>query len=472
MRRSVTAFAALTIAVSLAGPAALAKPKQAAVPARAEAQALDLSKQVIAMRSVRGEGNKTGEVAQAFKGALLAGGWAAGDIEIVPIDDTAYLIATWQGSDPALKPLVISGHMDVVEAKPADWERDPFTPIVENGYLYGRGASDMKFSMVLALVALTELRKSGFKPKRSIVVAFSGDEETTMKTSRIIADRLANAELVLNTDGFGGVFDEKTGKPLYWTWDGAEKTYVDFRLEVTNPGGHSSAPRPENAIAQMATALARIGAYRFKSEQNPLTKEYFAKAAQFESDPKLAAAMRAFSANPNNAEALVTLRANPQYAGKVATTCVPTMVSGGHAENALPQRVTANVNCRVFPGHSRAEIMAELAQVAGVPEVKITDATGGDSIESPASPMRADFLAAVNKAMAAAWPKVPIIPAQTSGASDSMWYRAKGIPSYGMSPIFLKDSDEYSHGLNERMELRNIKPGLVYYFSLLPALSK
>jgi carboxypeptidase PM20D1 len=471
MLRSAPALALLS-ALVLAGAPLAAKPAKLASSPQAEAQVLELSKQVIAMRSVRGEGNKTADVAQAYRTALLAAGWAQGDIEIVPVDDTVYMLATWKGSDPKLKPLVISGHMDVVEAKPADWERDPFTPVVENGYLYGRGASDQKFSMVLAMVALTELRKSGFKPRRSIVVAFSGDEETTMKTSRIIAERLANAELVLNTDGYGGVFDEATGKPLYWNWDGAEKTYVDFRLEVTNPGGHSSAPRPENAIAQMATALARIGAYRFKPEQNPLTKEYFAKAAQFESDPKLAAAMRDFAANPGDAAALAALRANPQYAGKVATTCVPTMVSGGHAENALPQRVTANVNCRVFPGHTRGEIMAELEQVAGVPEVKFADATGGDSIESAASPMRADFLAAVNKAMAAAWPKVPIIPGQSSGASDSMWYRAKGVPAYGMSPIFLKDSDEYSHGLNERMELRNIKPGLVYYFTLLPALSR
>jgi acetylornithine deacetylase/succinyl-diaminopimelate desuccinylase-like protein len=463
--RSVLAALMLTALV----PAAQAKP---AVAAAAEAQVLELSKQAIALRSVRGEGNKTGDVAQLFRNALLGAGWAAGDIEIVPVDDTHYIIANWQGSDPKLKPLVISGHMDVVEAKPADWVRDPFIPVVENGYLYGRGASDQKFSMILAMVGLMELRKSGFKPKRSIVIAFSGDEETTMKTSRLIADRLANAEMVLNTDGFGGVFDEATGKPLYWTWDGAEKTYVDFRLEVTNPGGHSSAPRPENAIAQLSTALARIGAYKFKAEQNPLTKEYFAKAARFESDPKLAAAMRAFAANPADEAALGTLRAHPQYVGKVGTTCTPTMVSGGHAENALPQRATANVNCRVFPGHSRAEIMAELEKVAGVPEVKFFDATGGDSIESAASPMRADFLAAVNKAMATAWPKVPIIPAQSSGASDSMWYRAKGVPSYGMSPIFLKDSDEYSHGLNERMELRNIRPGLVYYFSLLPDLAR
>lgn len=463
-------FALLLAAATLPASAMAAPPKTPG--AAAEAQVLELSRQALAIRSVRGEGNRTIDVAKLYKQALLGAGWADKDVEITPVDDTAYLVATWPGSDPKLKPLVISGHMDVVEANPKDWTRDPFTPVVENGYLYGRGASDQKFSMVLAMVGLMELRKGGYKPKRTIVIAFSGDEETTMKTGRILADRFAHAEMVLNTDGSGGALEEATGKPLFWTWDGGEKTYVDVKLEVTNPGGHSSAPRADNAIAQLSTALARIGAYRFKAEQNPLTKAYFEKAAQFESDPKLAAAMRAFAANVNDVAAVATLRANTGYVGKVGTTCVPTMVHGGHAENALPQRATANVNCRVFPGHTRAQIIAELQQVAGVPEVKFSDVTGDTATESDASPMRADFLAAVDKAMAASWPKVPVIPSQSSGASDSMWYRAKGVPSYGISPIFIKDSDDFSHGLNERVELRNIRPGLIYYFSLLPALSK
>lgn len=465
-----TALLLAATAAVLSAPALAAPPK--APTASAEAQVLELTKQAIALRSVRGEGNRTADVAKLFRSALLGAGWTDKDIEIVPVDDTAYLVATWRGSDPALKPLVISGHMDVVEAKPADWVRDPFTPVVENGYLYGRGASDQKFSMILAMVGLMELRKAGYQPKRSVVIAFSGDEENAMKTGRLLADRLADAHMVLNTDGAGGVFEEASGKPLYWTWEGAEKTYVDVKLEVTNPGGHSSAPRADNAIAQLSTALARIGAYRFKAEQNPLTKAYFAAAAQFESDPKLAAAMRAFAANPADEAALATLRANPAYVGKVGTTCVPTMVSGGHAENALPQRATANVNCRVFPGHTRAQIIAELEQVAGVPEVKFSDMTGDTATESDASPMRPDFVAAIGRAMGAAWGKVPVIPAQSSGATDSMWYRAKGVPSYGVSPIFIKDSDEFSHGLNERVELRNIRPGLTYYLSLLPALTR
>lgn len=445
---------------------------QAQIHPAAEAQVLELSKQSIALRSVAGEGNQTPQVAELFKQALLEGGWPEDTIEIVPYEDTAYLIATWPGSDPSLGPIVVSAHMDVVEAKPEDWERDPFTPVVENGYLFGRGASDTKFEAALALSSMIELRRQGYTPTRSLVIAYSGDEETTMRTSKIIAERLRNARLVLNVDGSSGTLSEETGEPLYWTWEGAEKTYVDFHLEVTNPGGHSSAPRPENAIQQMSQALDRIGAYRFKPEQNDITRDYFAKAAALEADPALSAAMQAFAANPADAEATEVLRADPSMIGKIGTTCVPTLVQGGHAINALPQRVTANVNCRIFPGHSRAEIMAELERVAGVPEVKFTDATGDESIEAPASPLDPLLLAAVGKAVGASWGKeVAIFPSQSSGASDSMWYRAVGVPSYGASASMSKNSDSFSHGLNERIALSNIRPGVTYYLSVFRDLS-
>jgi carboxypeptidase PM20D1 len=437
----------------------------------AEAQALDLSQAAIALRSVRGEGNRTPDVARLFADALLAGGWRPQDVEVIPFEDTAYLIATWPGTDPALGPVVVSAHLDVVEADPADWERDPFTPVIENGYLFGRGASDTKFDAAMALTSLIELRRQGFQPTRSIVIAYSGDEETTMATSKLIAQRLKNADLVLNVDGASGLMSEETGQPLFWSWQGAEKTYVDFRLEVTNPGGHSSAPRPDNAIVQLAQALERIGAYRFKAELNDITRGALSAAAQFEPDPAKAAALRAFVANPQDEAALALVRSDPGYVGQTGTTCVPTMVSGGHAENALPQRATANINCRVFPGHTRQAIMAELQQVAGVPAVSFTDITGDMSIEAPASPMRADFLQAAEKAVRAAWGDIPIFPAQSSGASDSMWYRALGVPSYGASPTMVKASEEFSHGLNERVALLNIRPGITYYLSIFSDLA-
>ncbi len=470
--RLLPSMFALGLALALAAPQIGAKPARPKARPAAEAQGLELAKQLIAIRSVQGPGNKTPEALGLVSQALVAGGWKPADVEITPVDDTAFLIATWPGSDPSLKPLVISGHIDVVEARREDWERDPFTPIVENGYLFGRGASDMKFDVALATASLIELRKSGYKPRRTIVLQFSGDEETTMKTSRIIAQKLKHAELVLNVDGGGGTLDEKTGKALYWTWEGAEKTYDDYQLEVTNPGGHSSAPRPENAIVQLATAVTKIGAYRFRPEQNAITKAYFERAAQFEGDPKTAAAMRAFAANPGDEAAVAVLRANPAYVGKTGTTCVATLLSGGHAQNALPQRATANINCRVFPGHTREEIRQELAQVIGMPMVKVTATSGEDSISSPASPMRPDFVAAAEKAVRLSYPGLPVIPSQASGASDSMWYRALGIPAYNASPLFMKDSESFAHGLNERVPLSNVGPAVTYYLSIITDLSK
>ncbi len=436
---------------------------------QAQAQALDLAKKAIAFRSVQGPGNQTPQVAELYRNALVAGGFSPGDVTITPMDDTAYLIARWRGSDASLKPLVISGHMDVVEAKPSDWVRDPFTAVVENGYLFGRGASDMKFDGTLAIAALIELKREGYRPRRDIIIEFSGDEETTMKTSAIIADKLSNADLVLNIDGGGGVLDETTGKPLFFTWQGAEKTYADFELSVSNPGGHSSEPRAINAIDQLAEALLRIHDYQFKPELSDLTRVSLSQAAKYE-DPKIGAALKAFVADPTDAAAIATITADPAVVGEIGTTCVVTMINGGHALNALPQHASANINCRIFPGHTRAAIMEELQRVAAEPAVSFKDVTEG-SVATAASPMRPDFIAAVEKSLGKAYPGVPIFPAMASGASDSMWFRYHGVPSYGAGPMFMKSSDNFSHGLNERAPIANLQPAITYYVSLIPALS-
>ncbi len=461
--------AAVLVPLLLAvAPATHAAP--AADTAATEARALEIARRAIAFRSVRGPGNQTPQLAEWLKQQLVAGGFAASEVSVTPVDDTAYLIARWPGSDAKAKPLVLSGHIDVVEAKPADWERDPFTAVVENGYLYGRGATDMKLDAAIAIATLVEMKKQGFRPRRDVILQFSGDEETTMKTSAIIAEKLKNAELVVNIDGGGGLLDETTGKPLYFTWQGAEKTYADFEMTVTDPGGHSSEPRPANAIAELSAALAKIGAYRFKPELNDLTRAYFNAAARYEK-PETAAAMKAFAADPADAKAVATLRTNHATIGKIGTTCVPTMVSGGHAQNALPQRVTANINCRIFPGHKPADVMAELARVAGDPKIRWKDVTEG-SVPNDASPMRPDFVRAVETALGKAYPGVPIFPSMSSGASDSMWYRSVGVPSYGASPVFIKESDSFAHGLNERTPVASIGPAIVYYRSLIADLAK
>lgn len=463
----------LALALALApGAQARARPAPAEPAQASQARVLELARTLIALRSVEGPGNQTPAALEAVKRELVAGGWKPGEVEIVPAGGTAYMVATWPGRDPRLKPLVISGHMDVVEADPKDWARDPFTPVIEDGILYGRGASDMKFDAALVTVSLADLRRSGFRPDRTIVLEFSGDEETVMATSKLIAARLRNAEMVISVDGGGGLLDDHTGKPLYWTWEGAEKTYVDYQLEVTNPGGHSSTPTADNAIVRLAAALGRVGAYRFPAEQNPITRAYFERAAEFVTDPAVAAAMRAFAADPRDEQALAVLRGKPAYVGVVGTTCVPTMIHGGHAQNALPQRVTANVNCRIFPGHTRAEIRAELERIVGDPAVSITDTSGDATTESPASPIRADFAAAAGRAIGKAYPGVPVIPTQASGASDCMWYRALGVPAYNARPVFVRPSEEFPHGLNERIRLSNIRPGLTYYSSLIPDLSR
>ena len=444
----------------------------ASLPATAQTAPADgvaLAKKMIGFRSVRGPGNQTPELAAFLKQTLVAGGFAAADVTITPVDDTAYLIATWPGTDRALKPLVISGHIDVVAANPADWQRDPFTAVVENGYLFGRGATDMKLDAALAITALIDMKKVGYEPKRAIVLALSGDEETVMKTSSLIADRLKGAEMALNIDGGGGLYSE-AGKPEYFTIGAAEKTYADFQLEVTNPGGHSSAPRKVNAINQLAAALVRIGDYRFTPQLSPITKGYFEGVAPPQS-PAIGAAMRAFAADPTDRKAIETLAAEPGYVGQIGTTCVSTIIAGGHALNALPQRATANINCRIFPGVKPAAVMAELAKVANDPAVKITDVTEGSN-PTDASPLRADLTGAVTKAMAMVRPGVAIFPSMSAGASDSMWYRSVGVPSYGVSPIFVKQSDDFSHGLNERTAIDNVPLAITYYRSLFTDLTQ
>jgi acetylornithine deacetylase/succinyl-diaminopimelate desuccinylase-like protein len=447
---------------------ALSAPAVAGPNPAAEAQTLDILKQAIAFRSVEGPGNQTPQFAAYLKQVLVAGGFAADDVTITPVEDTAFLVARYRGSDPKLKPLLLSGHMDVVEAKPADWERDPFKPVIENGYIYGRGATDMKFGDATLAATLVDLKRRKFTPKRDVILVLSGDEETLMKTTQKLAEQFPDAYMLLNADGGGGSLSED-GKPQYFMLEGAEKAYGDYTLTITNPGGHSSAPRRENAITQMAAVLTRIGQYQFTPQLNEITKAYFIAAADH-ADLKTAAAMRAFAKDPTDKAAIATLTADPSEVGHIGTTCVATMVNGGHALNALPQRVTANVNCRIFPGTTFKQVEDELSRVAAEPKMQIHFTNVGTTA-SPASPMRKDVTDAVRAGLDVAYKGVPIIPSMSSGASDSMWFRVRGVPSYGVAPIFIKDSDDFSHGLNERTQLFNIAPGVAYWKVLIERLS-
>lgn len=459
---------AVFLAVALAAGSAHAQSNP-----QAEAQALELLKRGIAFRTVAGPDNQTFDYATYLKSQLVAGGFADADVRVEKLGDTAFLIARYRGTGKAkngAKPILISGHMDVVEAKPADWERDPFTPVVENGYLFGRGASDNKFDVSTFVASMIQLKREGFKPGRDVVMLFSGDEETAMKTTAVLAGEFHDAELLLNIDGGGGDLDE-SGKPVMFGVQGAEKTYADFALSITNPGGHSSAPRKPNAIYQLAAALQKIEAYEFPGQVNEITKASWAAAAARTADPKLADAMRRFAANPEDAGARAILRADPGYVGQTGTTCVATMVNAGHATNALPQRATANVNCRIFPGTPIAEVQAKLAALIADPTVKVTKVESG-SVPSDASPLRPELMKVITKAVHARFPEVSVVPVMSAGATDSMWFRGRGVPSYGVSPLFMKSSDSFAHGLNERIPVGEIAPAITFYKSVIRDLAK
>ena len=455
----------LGLAVALLALPALAAPKPD--PAL-HAQALEVLKRSIAYRTVVG-GDQFVPYAEYLKGVLVAGGYDASEITIEPMAGTAFLIARYPGTDPKKKPLVISGHMDVVEAKPADWARDPFTPVVENGYVFGRGAVDNKFDVSMVVATLAKLRKSGWKPGREVVLALSGDEETTMKTTAVLAERLKHAELVLNADGGGGGLTED-GKPISFGVQGAEKTYADFHLTVTDPGGHSSRPTPTNAIYRLVKALDRLQAYQWPTMHNEITLATAAAMGPNTPGP-VGQALSRFAADPTDKAAIDTIRADPAFSPGLHTTCVATMLNAGHAPNALPQKAEATVNCRIFPGVSSQSVKATLAEIVADPTVKITRLDDG-SIDSPPSPLRPDVMKAVTKAVHARFPGLPIVPSQASGATDSMYFRAAGVPSYGVSGLFMKDSDEFSHGLNERAPISAIDGDLAHWDSILRDLAK
>jgi len=451
-------------------PLALAAALFAAAPVHAKpadpAAAKKILMDSVAIPTVAGRG-KVPELAAYYKKVLTAAGFADGDIVITPIGETATFAATLKGTSDA-KPILMLGHMDVVEADAKDWSRDPFVPVEEDGYIFGRGSEDNKFDVAMMVATLAQLKKDGFRPKRTIILLLSGDEETSMTTTRALAAKYKGAEMALNGDGGGGLIGED-GKAQYYGLQAGEKTYADFTLEVTNAGGHSSRPGPVNAIVQLSNALAKVGAYHFKPQQNELTRAGMPIVAD-QVGGEIGAALKAFAANPSDASAIATITADPEYVGQIGTTCVPTLVNGGHAENALPQRATANINCRIFPGVAVEAVRAELERVIADPAVTVK--TDPDATASDASPLRSDVVAAVTKAVHARFPGIPIIPSMSAGATDSLHFRAVGVPSYGVAGLFSKASDSFAHGLNERVPVAAIPGALAHWDSVLRDLSK
>ncbi|MGV9006593.1 MAG: M20/M25/M40 family metallo-hydrolase [Brevundimonas sp.] len=441
--------------------APLAATAQTADPAADNA--LSILTRSIGFRTVEGAGQVPAYAAW-LKGLLVDGGYAETDVQIHPLGETAALIARWPGSDPALKPIILLAHMDVVQADPADWTRDPFTAVVENGYVYGRGSLDNKADLSVLVATLIQLRQSGWAPRRSIVLALSGDEETAMTTGRWLAEQLRDAEMVLNADGGGGLLAED-GTPTAYKVQAAEKTYADYTITVTDPGGHSSRPGATNAIYRLNAALARLAAYKFPVTYSPITTAYIAATGPEVAGPS-GDALRRLAVDPADAGAIAALDADPEYVGLIRTTCIATMINGGHAPNALPQRATANVNCRIFPGTTMAEIETTLTGIMADPGVTVSYQDSG-TVDAPSSPLRPDLMAALATAVHARAPGLLIVPTMEAGATDSMHFRALGVPGYGVSSVFMKPSDDFAHGLNERLPVDTLAPGVRQWDAVL-----
>jgi acetylornithine deacetylase/succinyl-diaminopimelate desuccinylase-like protein len=438
-----------------------------------EAKAREIFAKVISIPTSLGN-RKVPEMAQYLAGQFRAAGFPAADITIVPFklpaDETAALIVRYRGDGSGGKPILLLAHMDVVTAKRSDWERDPFKLIEENGFFYGRGTYDVKHGITALTTVFLRLKAEKYVPKRDLIIYFSGDEETAQATTVSVAKEhraLIDAEYALNSDGGGGTLDDNTGEPTIYGLQTAEKTYADYKLIARNSGGHSSTPRPDNAIYDLAVALVKVRSYAFPVMWNDTTLASFREAGK--STPgELGDAMKKFADNPRDEKAAAVLSANPGIIGQTRTTCVATMLEGGHAENALPQSATANVNCRIFPGVKPEQVRETLKQIVGPDiEVRMT----GAPMSSDASPLRDDVIAAATRAVHRFYPGVPIAPAQSSGATDGLVFRSIGIPTYGVDPIFIKDKDAFAHGLNERLPVDAFYKSLEQWYMMIKELS-
>jgi acetylornithine deacetylase/succinyl-diaminopimelate desuccinylase-like protein len=433
-----------------------------------QAGAREMLRRVVAFDSSP-EGGQTPQMAAYLAGLFRDGGFPAADVTIVPLENTASLIVRYRGDGSGGRPILLLAHMDVVPARRADWERDPFTMVEENGYFFGRGSLDNKAGLVHITATLLRLKAENFTPTRDLIVVFSGDEETLGHTVQgLLRDHrnLIDAEFALNSDAGGGGLSA-TGQPLGYEMQTAEKTYVSYRLTARNPGGHSSLPRADNAIFDLADAINRVRAYQFPVMWNDTTIGSFGAAGQIMEGP-LGVALRRFSQRPGDRRAAAVISRDPSWVGQVRTTCVPTLLTGGHAENALPQSATVTVNCRVFPGVAVEDVQAQLQRLAGAGiQIEQIDA----AFASDASPLREDVLSAVRAAVHAVYPNAGVSPGMSAGATDGVYFRGAGIPTYGVGGVFMKLDDDFAHGLNERVPVDGFYNGLTHWRVLLTTIA-
>ncbi|MBK6492712.1 MAG: M20/M25/M40 family metallo-hydrolase [Sphingomonadales bacterium] len=414
---------------------------------------------------------RLGDLTSYLKGKFEAAGIT--DIMIKPYLNTQAMIVRWPAAGKAKKkPILLLGHMDVVEAKREDWPQshDPFKLVEEDGYLYGRGTTDMKNGITAITVALLRLKAEGFKPKRDIIVLFTGDEENGGRGAELAATewrKLTDAEYALNADAGGGAF-LKDGTPLGFGLQTSEKMYQSFTFTVRNPGGHSSRPRPDNAIYELSSALKKLETHRFTPALNETTRAYFTARATQEKGA-LGDAMRRWLKNENDSEAADFIEADPTEVGGTRTRCVATRLQGGHADNALPQMAQATVNCRILPGIPAKDVQAELQAAVGA---GVEVAPTLSSHPSPASPLRPDVVKAYTDSIRARHPGSLIIPQMSAGATDGLYFRATGMPVYGVDGTWIVvPDDERAHGRDERIPVKSFNQNLDHWHDLLAKLA-
>ena len=474
--KSCRRLALSTVTVLAAISALPARAASAPDPRAGEAEFRSLYKELVETDSSWPNGSCT-LAAERMAARMKAAGYADADLAIVTDPDhpkEGNLTAILRGSDRKLPALLLLAHIDVVAAKRADWERDPFTLIEENGYFYGRGTSDDKAMAAALTDAMIRFRQEGYKPKRTIKLALTCGEETE-KALNGVEYLLKNKPEALSAgwalnEGGGGSLDEN-GKRVANGIQAGEKVYQDFTFVATAPGGHSSRQQPHfNAIGWMAEALARVNAYDFPVDVTPAAKAYFgASAPLYKDKADVSKAMAAIGAgSAGEADYAIVSAENPSWNATLRTTCIPTLISGGHATNAQPQSVTANVNCRIIPGESVDSILARLTELAGGEKVKVTlaDPPQPKTSAPQLTPQIMGPIKAISEDM---WPGIPIIPRLSTGATDGRFTNAAGIPTYGVTGMFSDPDGQGVHGLNERIRVDVLMDGRVFLYRLVKA---
>jgi acetylornithine deacetylase/succinyl-diaminopimelate desuccinylase-like protein len=441
----------------------------------------DIFQQLININSTDSVGSVTA-VATAIRQRLLAAGFPATDLMLTgPNDRKQNLVVTYHGKPGgSLKPLLVICHIDVVEARREDWTTDPFVFTEKDGFFYGRGTQDIKEADAALVYSLLKMKRDHFVPNRDLVVAFTADEEGGQSNGVdwLIKNHpsITNAEFVINPDS-GGVY-ARHGVPSIFDVEATEKTYADFHVTALNKGGHSSLPVPDNAIYHLANGLAALERSPFPFELNAITRAEIDRMSTIETGTT-AADMRAVLAQPMDKSAAERLAKDANYNSILRTTCVATMITAGHAPNALPQKAQANVNCRILPGHSAAEVRNELIKIFNDPTLDVqyvNDAgmqttEGIDRVSQPPPPVNPTFQAALNAVVNQLWPKLPILPTMEAGASDSIYTMAAGLPSYGFNGFTIDEDDVRAHGKDERLGVESYFKGVEFTYLFLTQLT-